>query len=147
MRTAGVPVGLGTDGAASNDATNLLQEARQTLLLARVLAQDAAVMTARDALEIATLGGARVLGRDDIGCIAPGMSADLIAIDLDRPALAGAQHDPVAALVFCQVDAVDYSFINGRKVVDRGHLTTVELSRLLQQTNRLAAEMVRGPDR
>jgi 8-oxoguanine deaminase len=147
MRTAGVPVGLGTDGAASNDATNLLHEARQTLLLARVLAQDATVMTARDALEIATRGGAQVLGRDDIGCIAPGMSADLIAINLDRPALAGAQHDPVAALVFCQVDAVDYSFINGRKVVDRGHLTTVELPRLLQQTNRLAAEMVRGPDR
>jgi 8-oxoguanine deaminase len=146
MRTAGVPVGLGTDGAASNDATNLLQEARQTLLLARVLAQDAAVMTAREALEIATLGGAKVLGRDDIGCIAPGMSADLIAINLDRPAFAGA-HDPVAALVFCQVDAVDYSFINGRKVVDHGHLTTVELPRLLHQANRLAAEMVRGPDR
>jgi cytosine/adenosine deaminase-related metal-dependent hydrolase len=147
MRTAGVPVGLGTDGAASNDATNLLQEARQTLLLARVLAQDAAAMTARDALELATLGGARVLGRDDIGCIAPGMSADLIAINLDRPALAGAQHDPVAALVFCQVDAVDYSFISGRKVVDRGHLTTVELPRLLQQTNRLAGQLVRGPER
>ena len=74
------------------------------------------------------------------------MSADLIAINLDRPAFAGA-HDPVAALVFCQVEAVDYSFINGRRVVDGGHLTTVELPRLLQQTNRLAAEMVRGPDR
>jgi 8-oxoguanine deaminase len=146
MRTAGVPVGLGTDGAASNDATNLFHEARQALLLARVLAQDAAVMTARDALEIATLGGARLLGRDDIGCIAPGMSADLIAINLDRPAFAGA-HDRVAALVFCQVDAVDYSFINGRRVVDGGHLTTVELPRLLHQTNRLAAEMVRGQDR
>jgi len=146
MREAGVPVGIGTDGAASNDATNLLNEARQALLLARVLALDAAAMTAREALEIATLGGARVLGRDDIGCIAPGMSADLIAISLDRPALAGAEHDPVGALILCQVDAVDYSFINGRRVVDRGALTTVELPRLLQQTRRLAADMVRGPD-
>jgi cytosine/adenosine deaminase-related metal-dependent hydrolase len=147
MLQAGIAVGLGTDGAASNDATNLLHEARQALLLARVLALDAAAMTARTALEIATLGGAQVLGRDDIGSLAPGMSADLIAIDLDRPALAGAGHDPVAALVLCQVDAVDYSFINGRKVVDRGCLTTIELPSLLQQTKRLAAEMVRGSDR
>ena len=144
MRKAGVPVGLGTDGAASNDATNLFHEARQALLLARVLALDATAMTAREALEIATLGGAQVLGRDDIGCLAPGMSADLIAINLDRPAFVGAEHDPVAALILCQVDAVDYSFINGRKVVDRGCLTTVELPSLLQQTQRLAAEMVRG---
>jgi cytosine/adenosine deaminase-related metal-dependent hydrolase len=144
MRKAGVPVGLGTDGAASNDATNLFHEARQALLLARVLALDATAMTAREALEIATLGGAQVLGRDDIGCLAPGMSADLIAINLDQPAFAGAEHDPVAALVLCQVDAVDYSFINGRRIVDRGCLTTVELPSLLQQTQRLAAEMVRG---
>jgi cytosine/adenosine deaminase-related metal-dependent hydrolase len=147
MRNAGVPVGLGTDGAASNDATNLFHEARQALLLARVHALDAAAMTAREALEIATLGGAQVLGRDDIGCIAPGMSADLIAINLDRPALAGAEHDPVAALILCQLDAVDYSFINGRRVVDRGSLTTVELPRLLQQTRRLADDMIRGTDR
>jgi cytosine/adenosine deaminase-related metal-dependent hydrolase len=144
MRNAGVPVGLGTDGAASNDATNVLHEARQALLSARVQALDAAAMTAREALEIATLGGAQVLGRDDIGCIAPGMSADLIAINLDRPALAGAEHDPVAALILCQVDAVDYSFINGRRVVDRGCLTTVELPRLLQQTRRLATDMILG---
>jgi cytosine/adenosine deaminase-related metal-dependent hydrolase len=144
MRTAGVPVGLGTDGAASNDATNLFHEARQALLSARVQALDAAAMSAREALEIATLGGAQVLGRDDIGCIAPGMSADLIAINLDRPALAGAEHDAVAALILCQVDAVDYSFINGRRVVDRGCLTTVELPRLLQQTRRLATDMILG---
>jgi cytosine/adenosine deaminase-related metal-dependent hydrolase len=144
MRTAGVPVGIGADGAASNDATNLFREARQALLLARVAAQDAGAMTAREALEIATLGGAQVLGRDDIGCIAPGMSADLIAIDLDRPALAGAMHDPVAALVLCEINAVDYSFINGRKVVDQGRLTTAELPELIEQANRLAAAMVRG---
>src|ERR1700730_12248167 len=142
MRKAGVPVGLGTDGAASKDATNRFHEAGQALLLARVVALDPAAMAAREALEIATLGGAQVLGRDDIGCIAPGMSADLIAINLDQPAFAGAEHDPVAALVLCEVDAVDYSFINGRKVVDRGCLTTVELPRLLLQTRRLAAKMV-----
>jgi cytosine/adenosine deaminase-related metal-dependent hydrolase len=147
MRKAGIPVGLGTDGAASNDATNLFHEARQALLLARVLELDAAAMTAREALEIATLGGAEVLGRDDIGSIAPGMSADLIAINLDRPAFAGAGHDPVAALILCQLDAVDYSFINGRKVVDRGVLTTLELPRVLRQTQRLAADMMRGSDR
>ena len=144
MRDAGVPVGLGADGAASNDATNLFHEARQACLVARVLAGDAAAMTAREALEIATLGGAQVLGRDDIGCIAPGASADFIAIDIDRPTFAGAQHDLVAALVLCQVDSVDYSFIDGRKVVDRGRLTTVDLHRLVRQVNRLSSEMVRG---
>ena len=144
MRAAGVPVGLGADGAASNDATNLFHEARQACLVARVLDSDAAAMTARDALEIATRGGARVLGRDDIGVLAPGMSADFIAIDLDRPAFAGAQHDPVAALVLCQVDSVDYSFIHGRRVVDRGRLTTLELPKLVEQVNRLSAALVNG---
>jgi cytosine/adenosine deaminase-related metal-dependent hydrolase len=144
MRAAGVPVGIGADGAASNDATNLFHEARQALLLARVLAQDASAMTAREALELATLGGARVLGRDDIGSIAPGMSADLIAIDLNRPALAGAQHDPVAALIFCEINSVDYSFINGRKVIDQGRLTTLELPVLLETANDLAIRLVNG---
>ncbi len=142
MLAAGVPVGLGTDGAASNDATHLLSEARQALLLARVLATDAAAMTAREALEIATLGGARVLGRDDIGRIEPGAAADFIAIDIDRPSFAGAQHDPVAALIFCQVDKVDYSFIHGRRIVDQGQLTSAELPVLAERVNRLAAAMV-----
>ena len=142
MLSASVPVGLGVDGAASNDATNLLHEARTACLLARVGARDAAAMTAREALELATLGGARVLGRDDIGCLAPGMSADFIAVNLDRPAFAGAQSDVVAALVLCQADAVDYSFINGRRVVDQGRLTTVELPILIEETNRLAAKLV-----
>jgi 8-oxoguanine deaminase len=143
MLCARVPVGLGVDGAASNDATNLFHEAREACLLARVSAQDASAMTAREALELATLGGARVLGRDDIGAIAPGMSADFVAVNLDRPSLAGARHDVVAALVLCQVDAVDYSFINGRRVVDQGRLTTVELPVLVERTNRLAAQLVR----
>jgi len=142
LRLAGVPVGLGTDGAASNDATNLLHEARQALLSARVRDLDAAAMTAREALEMATLGGARVLGRDDIGCLAPGMAADFLCIDLDRASLAGAQHDPVAALVLCDVGSVDYSYINGRCVVEEGRLTTVELPRLIETVNRLSAAMV-----
>ena len=142
MLCARVPVGLGVDGAASNDATNLFHEARAACLLARVGAQDASVMSARDALELATLGGARVLGRDDIGAIAPGMSADFIAVNLDRPAFAGAQHDVVAALILCQADTVDYSFIHGRRVVDQGRLTTVELPILIEKTNRLAAKLV-----
>ena len=101
-------------------------------------------MTARDALELGTLGGARVLGRDDIGYLAPGMSADFIAVNLDRPSLAGAQHDVVAALVLCHVDTVDYSFINGRRVVDQGRLTTVDLRKLVADTNRLSAKLVAG---
>ena len=144
LLAAGVPVGLGVDGAASNDATNLFHEARAACLLARVGAQDAAAMTARGALELATLGGARVLGRDDIGGLAPGMAADFIAVNLDRPAFAGAQHDPVAALVLGQVDAVDYSFIHGRRVVDQGRLTTVDLPVLVERINRLSARLLAG---
>ena len=144
MLAAGVPVGLGGDGAASNDASNLFHEARQTCLLARVGAQDAAAMTARGALELATLGGARVLGRDDIGSLAPGMAADFIAVNLDRPAFAGAQADVVAALVLCQCDTVDYSFIHGRRVVDQGRLVTADLPRLVERTNRQAARLMAG---
>jgi 8-oxoguanine deaminase len=137
-----VPVGLGVDGSASNDAGNLIQEARTAFLLARVRDCDATVVTAREILEVATLGGARVLGRDDIGALAPGMSADFIAVNCDRPQFAGAHHDLVAALIFCQVHAVDYSFINGKKVVDRGRLTTVELETLVEKTNRIAQQML-----
>lgn len=136
-----VPVGLGVDGSASNDTSNLLNEARTAFMMARVRELDASAMTAREALELATLGGARVLGRDDIGCLAPGMSADFIAINLDRPEFAGALHDPIAAMIFCQVNTVDYSFINGRKVVDRGQITTLELETLVEEHNKLAHQM------
>jgi cytosine/adenosine deaminase-related metal-dependent hydrolase len=142
-----VPVGLGVDGAASNDATNLLHEARAACLLARVDARDASAMTARTALELGTLGGARVLGRSDIGAIAPGMAADFIAINLDRPGFAGAQHDVVAALVLGQVDAVDYSFIHGRRVVDQGRLTTLDLPVLVEKINRASARLVNSSPR
>lgn len=141
MLAQGVKVGLGVDGAASNDATNLLQEARMAFLLARVGVQDALAMTARQALEVATRGGAQVLGRDDIGFLAPGMAADFIAIDCDRPSFAGAMHDPVAAVIFNHCDRVDYSFINGKKIVDRGQILTVDLARLVHEANRMAADL------
>lgn len=142
MLDYGVPVGLGVDGSASNDTGNLLQEARTAFLLARVRDCQVSAMTARQILEVATLGGASVLGRDDIGALTPGMSADFIAINVDRPQFAGAHHDVVAALVFCQVDSVDYSFINGKKVVDQGQLRTVELPLLIEKTNRVAQQML-----
>ncbi len=137
-----VPVGLGVDGSASNDGGNLLQEARTAFLLARVRDCDASAVTAREILEVATIGGARVLGRDDIGYLAPGMSADFIAVNVDRPQFAGAHYDLVAALIFCHVDAVDYSFINGKKLVDQGHLTTLDLTTLVEKHNRLAHQLV-----
>ena len=148
MRRAGVPVGLGVDGSASNDAAHLLGEARQAMLLARVSSQpqaEPAAMSARQALELATLGGARVLGRDDIGALAPGMSADLVAFPLDTLALAGAAvHDPVAALVFCAPQQVRYAIINGKPVVAEGQLLPLELPALIADHNRLARQLIRS---
>lgn len=148
MRRAGVPVGLGVDGSASNDAAHLLGEARQAMLLARVGSQphaEPAAMSARQALELATLGGARVLGRDDIGALAPGMSADLVAFPLDTLALAGAAvHDPVAALVFCAPQQVRYAIINGKPVVAEGQLLPLELPALIADHNRLARQLIRS---
>jgi 8-oxoguanine deaminase len=141
MRAHGVPVGLGVDGSASNDAGHMLNEARTAMLLQRV-GHGPGAMTARQALELATIGGARVLGRDDIGALAPGMAADFVAFRLDQLAFAGGLHDPVAALVFCAPVNVAYSVINGRVVVREGQLTTVDLGPLLEQHNRLARALV-----
>jgi len=138
MLDQGVPVSIGVDGAASNDASNLLQESRTAFLMARVREQNAAAMTARETLEIATRGGAKVLGRDDIGHLAPGMSADFVAFNIDTPALVGSHHDIVAALIFCQPPSVDYSFINGEMVIDQGRLITVDLKKLVKTCNQLA---------
>lgn len=142
MITAGVPIGLGVDGAASNDSSNLLHEARSACLLARVGAQDAAAMNARQALELATIGGARVLGRDDVGYLAKGMAADFIAIHIDRPGFAGAQSDPVAALILCEANSVDYSFVHGRRVIDEGRLAVADLVSLTARTNKLAKRLL-----
>jgi 8-oxoguanine deaminase len=143
MRELGIPVGLGVDGAASNDGSNMLHEARAACLLARGGARDAAAMSARTALELATRGGALVLGRDDIGHLGEGMCADFIALNIDRPQFAGAW-DLVAALILCQPDCVDYSFINGRKVVDAGRLLTAELPLLVERTQAAARAMAEG---
>lgn len=138
-----VAVGLGVDGSASNDSAHMLAETRMALLLQRVgFGPDA--ITAREALELATLGGARVLNRDDIGALAPNMAADFVAFDLNQIAYAGALHDPVAALVFCASANVSYSIINGRVVVREGHLMTIDLPSVLEQHNRLARMLVNG---
>ena len=139
-----VPVGLGVDGSASNDSSHLLNEARMALLMQRALTLDPHIMTARDALELATLGSARVLGRDDIGALKPGMAADFIAFDMQQAGFAGALHDPVAALLFCTSVNVNYSVINGRVVVSEGQLTTLELEPLIEKHNAIARALVNG---
>jgi len=140
MIDAGVPVGLGVDGSASNDGAHMLGEVRQAMLLQRVgYGPDA--MTARQALELATLGGARVLNRDDIGAIKSGMSADIVMFKLDQVGFAGALHDPVAALVFCTPANVSHSIINGRIVVKDGILQTIDLPLIIERHNQLAAAL------
>ena len=143
MLRVGVPVGLGVDGSASNDGGHMLGEARQAMLLQRV-ASGPSAMSARQALELATVGGARVLNRDDIGSLAPGMAADFAAFDLRGLNFSGASHDPVAALLFCSPAQVSWSAINGRIVVRKGRLTTVDLPVVLERHRRLARELVRG---
>jgi len=143
MRAAGVPVGLGVDGSASNDAGHMLAEARQALLLARV-SGDPGGMTARESLEIATRGGADALGRDDIGQLAPGKCADVAAFDVQGIDHAGALHDPLAALVFCAPVKAELSVINGRVIVREGRLLTLELPELIERHNRLAAHLLAG---
>lgn len=141
MRDAGVPVSIAVDGSASNDSGHMLGEARLALLLQRVAhgpVKGPSALTAREVLEIATLGGAQVLGRDDIGALAPGMAADIVCVPLDDIGVAGALHDPLAALFFCHVPRVKHSIVNGRVVVRDGQLTTVDLPRLIEQHNQLA---------
>ncbi len=143
---AGVPVGLGVDGSASNDSSHMMNETRQALLLNRLAVSpgigSGPQMTARQALGLATVGGARVLGRDDIGILAPGRCADLIAYDLDRVEFAGARHDPVAAVVMCAPVTVDHSWVAGRQVVEDRRLPGLDLADLVQEHNRLAATLV-----
>lgn len=140
MLDAGVSVGLGVDGCASNDSGHMLGEVRQAMLLQRVgFGPDA--MTARQALEVATLGGAKVLNRDDIGAIRPGMSADIVMFNVQQIGFAGALHDPVAALVFCTPANVAYSIIHGRVVVRDGQITSIDLPRVMERHNHLAYQL------
>ncbi len=143
MLAAEVPVGLGVDGSASNDTGNLLQEARQAMLLQRVLGGPGA-LTARQGLALATRGGATVLNRDDIGALAQGMAADCVAFRLDAPGLAGGLHDAVAALLFCNPGPVAWSVIDGQVVVRDGHLVTIDLADVVARHNRFARRLVAG---
>ena len=167
LLNAGVPVGLGVDGSASNDAGHMVNEARQAMLLARVgralqppeIRTDPtsgqqrsffgcdlgpAEMTARDALQVATKGGAEVLGRaHDIGHIAPGMCADVVLWDLRTLGFAGgAVHDPVASLLFCASPQAAYTVVNGKVVVREGQLVTVDMGPLLERHDRLALSLM-----
>jgi 8-oxoguanine deaminase len=143
LRDAGVPVAIAVDGSASNDSSHLLAELRLALLLQRVApgGRGAGAMGAREMLEIGTLGGARVLGRDDIGALAPGMAADLIGIPLADVALAGAD-DAVAALLLCQVARVGFSVVNGRTVVRDGQLLTAQLDELVHRQRHMARQLL-----
>lgn len=143
MLADGVTVGLGVDGSASNDGGHLLGEARQALLLQRVLGGPAA-LSARQALELATLGGAKALGRDDIGAVEVGKVADLAAFDVSGLDHAGALHDPVAALVFCAPAKARWVMVNGRMVVVGGHLATLDLPVHIERHNRAARALING---
>jgi cytosine/adenosine deaminase-related metal-dependent hydrolase len=142
MVDAGVKVGLAVDGSASNDSGHMLAEARQAMLLQRVKL-GASALGAEEALWLGTRGGAAVLGRDDIGALSPGMAADLIGVRMDRLAFAGAQSDPLAALLFCAPPAVDLSVINGRVVVRDGQLRGLDLQATIGRHNELAQELLR----
>jgi 8-oxoguanine deaminase len=141
MRAAGVHVGLGVDGSASNDGAHMMGEARQAMLLARVGFGPAA-MTARQALELATLGGTRVLNRSDVGALKVGMAADIAMFDLRGIEHAGAWHDPVAALVFSAPTRAAFTMVNGKMVVREGRLVTVDERALAARHNVLAARLV-----
>jgi cytosine/adenosine deaminase-related metal-dependent hydrolase len=158
MIDAGVRVGLGVDGSASNDTSNMFLEARLAQLLQRVaptrylseapggrggFGGSPKALSAREALDMATRGGASLLGRDDIGYLAPGMSADFIAIKLNQLGLSGTQRDPLAALVMCGPFQVDYSFINGCEVIGRGEFTGLDIEDVLVRHQRVMARIYR----
>lgn len=143
MLDAGVKVGIGVDGSASNDTGHLIDEARHAVLLQRVNG-GAGIFSVHEGLELATRGGAAVLGREDeIGSLEVGKAADFVGINLNTLSMAGgAVHDPVAALLLCRVNNVDLSVINGKVVVQGGELKTVDLERLIERHNEIAREIV-----
>ncbi|MGV8025325.1 MAG: 8-oxoguanine deaminase [Anaerolineaceae bacterium] len=148
----GVKVGLGVDGSASNDSSHMLEEVRQAMLVARVRsglegaslsgAEASPIMTARQALELATIGGANVLGRKDIGSLEAGKCADFTAIDLNQISYAGGLHDPVSAVVFCHPGNVDFTFVHGKAVVEKGQVVPLDLKEHIQKHNKAAARLL-----
>ncbi len=150
---AGVNVGLGVDGSASNDGSHLLAEVRNAMLVSRVndgmtgfsLSNDPSrkLMTTREALHLGTVGGAAVLGRKDIGSLEAGKCADFFAVNLNRIGDAG-MHDPVAAVVFGQPVNVDYTVVNGKFIVREGQLVTVDERKLVEKHNKAAKRLLSG---
>jgi cytosine/adenosine deaminase-related metal-dependent hydrolase len=137
MLKANVPVSLAVDGSTSNDCSNMMLEVRNCMLLQRVL-KTANCITARDALKIATQGGAKVIGRDDVGYLDKGYEADLIGFRLDSLRQAGSSTDPLAALVFCAVDKVDLSVVHGEVLIENGDFTRFskdELNEIITRQN------------
>jgi cytosine/adenosine deaminase-related metal-dependent hydrolase len=150
-RKAGVNVGLGVDGSASNDGSHLLSEVRNAMLVSRLkegitgysLSNDPnrKLMTAREALYLGTRGGANVLGRKDIGSLEVGKCADLFAVNLSQLGFAG-MHDPVSAIVFGQPVRVDYTMVNGKFIVKEGQLVTVDEGKLIERHNKVAKRLL-----
>jgi cytosine/adenosine deaminase-related metal-dependent hydrolase len=141
---AGARIGIGVDGSASNDSSHMLDEVRHAMLLQRV-GRGAKAITAREVLRLATRGGASVLGRDDIGYLAPGMAADIVGIRLDSLAMSGGGvHDPLAAIVFCRPPNVDFTVVNGKPLVEHGAFTELDVERLVAEHNGFARAMVSG---
>lgn len=154
---AGVNVGLGVDGSASNDGSNLLAEVRNAMLLSRLKEGITgfsrsplpggeglgvrSLMTAREALHLGTRGGAAVLGRTDIGSLEAGKCADFFAVNLNRLGYAG-MHDPVAAIVFGQTVNVDYTVVGGKFVVKEGQLVTMDQGKLIDKHNKAAKRLL-----
>lgn len=152
MLNAGVHVGLGVDGSASNDSSNMIMEARLAMLLSRVREGERGfslsspnsnpLMSARKALEIGTIGGAEVLGRSDIGSLEVGKCADFIAFNLNRLEFAGGIHDPAAAPIFCCSPKVDWNIVHGRVIVKEGQLVTVDVHSLVEKHNQAAKRLI-----
>jgi 8-oxoguanine deaminase len=141
LRATGARVGLGVDGSASNDSSNMIDETRHAMLLQRVTGGSAA-LTARDALELATRGGAQVLGRDDIGSLEPGKAADIAGWSIDSLELSGgAVHDPVASLVFCRPQRADLVIVNGTQLVKSGEILEFDLQSTVNRANELARKI------
>jgi cytosine/adenosine deaminase-related metal-dependent hydrolase len=140
---AGVPVGLGVDGSASNDSSNMLAEARQALLAHRLGADPSRWVTAEEVLWMATRGGALCLGRDDVGSLEPGKAADLVLVDTRRLSYAGAGSDILAALVFTPFpEPVDTVIVNGRVVVEDGELVGVDVPALVARAEAAAGALL-----
>ena len=141
MIDQGVKVGIGVDGSASNDSGHMLNEVRQAMLLQRVC-KDGDTLNARQTLALATRGGAAVMGRDDIGILAPGYAADITAFDRRTIDFAGSDWDPLASLLFCGPVKANHTVINGRHVVANGQLATMDMGQILERHAAMAYDLM-----